>query len=103
MSLPIKPSPPKKDPRYSKLSVTDSSLPGSFTVGNVMGRPIAMMSAFPAFMKSPHFKATASTTPISNSKSSGESASHAKSSACTSATVREIRSVGNAPPDLVIV
>eukprot|EP00955_Chlamydomonas_euryale_P058364 357033-Chlamydomonas_euryale.AAC.12 len=47
--------------------------------------------------------ATASTKIKSTAKSSGESGSSDKSLAYISATVQEIRSVGNAPPDLVLI
>eukprot|EP00955_Chlamydomonas_euryale_P013367 144254-Chlamydomonas_euryale.AAC.5 len=54
-----------------------------------------------AFMNSPCFKATAPTMPTSATKSLGSSAGNATSSAYISTTIRDIRSVSNAPLDLI--
>eukprot|EP00955_Chlamydomonas_euryale_P099311 365209-Chlamydomonas_euryale.AAC.6 len=64
-----------------------------------MGRPTTIISVFAAFIKSPYFQPTASTIAKSTAKSSGESASDAELLAYTSARMREMRSIGNAPPD----
>eukprot|EP00955_Chlamydomonas_euryale_P109783 365954-Chlamydomonas_euryale.AAC.5 len=85
-----------------KLSVTSSSLPESLNVGEVMGLPTTIISVI-EFIKSPYFEVTTSTMPKNTTKSSGLSASNAaKLSAYISATMREIRSVGNAPTDFVM-
>eukprot|EP00955_Chlamydomonas_euryale_P048540 354010-Chlamydomonas_euryale.AAC.6 len=88
---------------FKKLSVTSSSLPECLIVGEVMGHPPTIISVFAALIKSSYFEGTASTMPASTTKSSGGAASNAKPSAYISATMREIRSVGNAPIDFVII